>query len=579
MPNLNLAPEISVNVTTDKYNVNVTTSNKENVLVTTSLKITTQQTKICDENRFNQTQTDKSKEKKTEHQIMSIITAEEAVSETMLPNENITIDTAGAEMSYAGEQIQLKVTENNDPQEKISSLEHTNNVLCKIASIRNKGHSTSNLCGDDKFASYTSGFLQLCRDGMRYYFKGLSINGDERVQHVPSTEEDWDLEDDFKVANYNQTFLKDNWNGMMIHHSFTDRIKRFCKFGLFKRTFPILFTFLAVYYIISIIILTMICCEGKDCGVLDDATKELMTSPFATGKSHVTGYETNRNITDVTNFCNNYEDISENLNEKEHRLTRILTFLVGFYVSFIMRNWWTGARTFPTSDKVSLAMGSFIWVDSGIDESKVKLKVGSKIVSLMQLKKDILRLCLLSYSMCFCRISNRMKNRYPKAEDFIKKRLLTENEHKLLQTKNVDGWLVKWATPQLWVNRMVCNVDKDLKSLNPDIKDISKRVRIIDPKQIGVALFKYKDDLQRVSNQYNFTVPSLMRHVISIALYFYMMLGAVAGQGNIIHLDNKMSLILKLVSNFPLYYVIKHLLIIAWLQTATDLQNPYGEDE
>ena len=89
----------------------------------------------------------------------------------------------------------------------------------------------------------------------------------------------------------------------------------------------------------------------------------------------------------------------------------------------------------------------------------------------MQLKKDILRLFLLSYAMCFCRISNRMKNKYPTAEHFIKKRLLTETEHKLLKTKNVDGWFVKWATPQLWVNRMACNVDKDIKSLNPHIKD------------------------------------------------------------------------------------------------------------
>ena len=102
---------------------------------------------------------------------------------------------------------------------------------------------------------------------------------------------------------------------------------------------------------------------------------------------------------------------------------------------------------------------------------------------------------------------------------------------------------------------------------------------VLSYKEIGIALFKYKDDLQRVSNQYNFTLPSLMRHVITIALYFYIMLGTVAGQGNIFHLDNKMSMILKLGSNFPLYYTIKHLLIIGWLQTATDLQNPYGEDE
>ena len=141
--------------------------------------------------------------------------------------------------------------------------------------------------------------------------------------------------------------------------------------------------------------------------------------------------------------------------------------------------------------------------------------------------------------------------------------------------------MIKWATPQLWVNRLACNVEnkKSLQSLNPHIKDIDEYVKIKEPKEIGIALFKFKDDLQRLSNGYNFRIPSLMRHVIIIALYFYIMLGAVAGQGNIFHLDNKMSLIQKLVSNFPLYYCVKHLLIIGWLKTATDLQNPFGEDE
>ena len=199
----------------------------------------------------------------------------------------------------------------------------------------------------------------------------------------------------------------------------------------------------------------------------------------------------------------------------------------------------------------------------------------------MQLKKDIMRLLLLSYAMCFCRISVRLKSKLPSAQDFIDKRLLTEKEYELLKTKTKDGWLIKWATPQLWVNRLACNVEnkKSLQNLNPNIKNVDKYVKIKEPKEIGIALFKFKDDLQRLSNTYNFRIPSMMRQVILIALYFYIMLGAVAGQGNIFHLDNKMSLIQKLVSNFPLYYCVKHLLIIGWLKTATDLQNPFGEDE
>ena len=260
----------------------------------------------------------------------------------------------------------------------------------------------------------------------------------------------------------------------------------------------------------------------------------------------------------------------------------MLTFLVGFYVSFVIRNWWRQAEKFPTLDKMSLAMGSFVFVDSSIDESTVKVKVGNKIISLLQLKKDIFRLALLSYAMCFCRISTRLKNILPDAEAFIEKGLMTEGEYKALQANTKSGWLVKWVTPQLWINRIACSVDgKNLTKLteNKDIKDIESLVKIESPKEIGISLFKLKDDLQRMNNQYYFRVPSLMRQVILIALYFYILLGAMGGQGKIFHMKNDMNIILKLISNFPLFYIIKQLLLIGWLRTATDLQNPFGDDK
>jgi hypothetical protein len=35
----------------------------------------------------------------------------------------------------------------------------------------------------------------------------------------------------------------------------------------------------------------------------------------------------------------------------------------------------------------------------------------------------------------------------------------------------------------------------------------------------------------------------------------------------------------KLLGAFPLYYCVKYILLIGWLKTAKDLQNPFGEDK
>ena len=122
-------------------------------------------------------------------------------------------------------------------------------------------------------------------------------------------------------------------------------------------------------------------------------------------------------------------------------------------------------------------------------------------------------------------------------------------------------------------------MDKNVEDLNPHVEDIKNRVKIKEAKEVGIALFKFKDDLQRLNNQYYFRIPNLMRHAIFIALYFYIIIGAFSGQGIIFHLSNNMSTVQKLIFNFPIYLCMKRLLLIGWLKTATDLQNPYGEDE
>ena len=439
---------------------------------------------------------------------------------------------------------------------------------------RNERHDIENKVVDRKLSEI---FRQYSERSFKSYIQALSINGEERVEHEYLKEEDFDLKDEIKVANYDEHLLNTHWNSAMIKQSLERRIKCALKNGLIPRTLPVISVFLFLYYFISVVIMTQICCKGNDCGFLDKSTKEIVASRITIEKSSITEIRSDN----VTYFCNNYEEISSTWDEKEHNLSRILTFFVGFYVAFIVRSWWQQVRGFPTTDKASLAMGSFIWVDKGIDENHVNVKVGEKVVKLMKVKKDIIRLFLLSYAMCFCRISVRVKCKLPSANAFIEKRLLTEKEHKLLKTKTKDGWLVKWETPLLWANRLATNFENksSLQDINPHIKDVDEFVRIMEVKQIQIALFKFKDDLLRLSNTYNYILPCLMRHVIVVAVYFYMILGAVAGQGSIFHSDNKMSMIMKLISNFPLYYCVKQLLVIGWLKAATDLQNPFGEDE
>ena len=453
--------------------------------------------------------------------------------------------------------------------------------------------------------SRIAGVLNFCWENAKDFVGALAMNGEDRIHQDPLNESDFELEPDFKVAQYDSKALKKHWNTSMIYQPLGARIWWHMKHGVLRRTYPMLVVFLIIYYIISIFILTQICCQSNDCeqglqndakicsteecGIVNAITKKWIVGRVALGNSEVPGIQYDNRHDNITYFCNNFEEFSGPWSEKEARLTRVLAFFVGFYVSFVMRNWWRQAETFPNLDKMSLAMGSFVFVDASIDESIFKVRVGNKIVSILQLKKDIFRLALLSYSMCFCRISTRLKKKLPDAKAFIEKGLMTESECIALQANTHSGWLLKWVTPQLWINRIACTVDgTSLKNLNENkdikdkkgntIKNIENLVKIMDPKQIGISLFKFKDDLQKIDNHYCFRMPGLIRQVILIALYFYMFLGAIGGQGKIFHMKNDMNIILKLITNFPMYYLIKQLLFIGWLIPPTDLQNPYGDD-
>ena len=536
------------------------------------------------------------------------------------PSEHSQVDMPRVTYSSLESPTKIEAMENHDDStmEGNQLMGNPPNVCCKCGHERNgKNKVYRDNSRVENCLLNCSCLIQLCLRGARYYLKSLTIDGEERVKHHPLEEEDFALKEEYKVASYDEHDLKNHWNLIMIKQPFKRRLWSAFKNGILKRTLPMLSLYIVIYYTITICILTQLCDPNDTC-IQPGSAKEWIIRRFASGISEVPGFDDHYfeiptdmiraddgasvNQTNFCNqmnttlntatlnatgcptmnntyFCNNYEKITKPWNDKEYRLTRVLTFLVGFYVSFVVRNWWQQVRIFPTTDKASLSMGSFLWVDSGIDESKIKVKMGKKIVTLMQFKKDIIRLFLLSWTMCFCRISRRLKEHLPGPKDFIRKGLMRENEFKLLKTKSPDGWLEKWATPLLWVNKMACNVDKNVEDLNPHVEDIKNRVKIKEAKEVGIALFKFKDDLQRLNNQYYFRIPNLMRHAIFIALYFYIIIGAFSGQGIIFHLSNNMSTVQKLIFNFPIYLCMKRLLLIGWLKTATDLQNPYGEDE
>ena len=387
--------------------------------------------------------------------------------------------------------------------------------------------------------------------------RGFSFEGRETVSTKPLVETSFclrlGLKDDDRVADYDESVLREYWNTNVIQQNWKTRLFYKWKHGVMKRTFPLLIFFVSMHYLLSILILTTICTQNS----FDrDTASEVKNSThtfrpwmmFFLSREHasINSYE----------FCKHYANNNHIWIEKERNMTKLLTFLIGFYVGFIVRNYWQILRYFPTTDSLCIGIGTFICVDSRVDENEVGVKIDNSWISIKQLKKDIVRLTLLSWTMCMSRLSKTLKSQFMEPVDYNRKKLLTYQEYEQLTTQTDDDcWLEKWSTPLLWVNKIVCNVNKDTK-VTDENGTVKIGVRFEAPKEVVAAINKIKDNLQMLSNSYYFSIPHIMLQCITLAMYFFMFLGVFASQGQVFDPDDNRTLAQKLVCDFPLYFCV-----------------------
>ena len=100
---------------------------------------------------------------------------------------------------------------------------------------------------------------------------------------------------------------------------------------------------------------------------------------------------------------------------------------------------------------------------------------------------------------------------------------------------------------------------------------------IVNPSNGNVekTLLNLQDALDQLSKEYYNPLPGLINEVIVFAMYFFMSIGIIAGQG--FHSDTP-DFFDKMILNFPLYFCTKYTLLLGWIKLAKDLQNPYGDD-
>ncbi|PAV61667.1 hypothetical protein WR25_00684 [Diploscapter pachys] len=249
-----------------------------------------------------------------------------------------------------------------------------------------------------------------------------------------------------------------------------------------------------------------------------------------------------------TPYGRNFEEIVQHCQKTSSDLSPILTFTIGFYVSYIAGRWWNVFMSIPWPDSTVLSISAFLR-DRGRqykDEDR-------------RLRGAIVRYMLVSFVLVFRSVSEKIIKRFPTLEHFHTAHLLSQDELDIIEKAppNRQFWLpIEWSLTLL------------KKTYNR---------RQIDEHHYSVVvnhLLSYRENLHKILSYDWVNVPLVYVQVVNLCTMLYFILQAVARQPVAVVAPN-------LINNsvIPFYAIMEFIVFFGWLKVAQVMLNPFGMDD
>ncbi|KAK2159782.1 hypothetical protein LSH36_146g01058 [Paralvinella palmiformis] len=225
-----------------------------------------------------------------------------------------------------------------------------------------------------------------------------------------------------------------------------------------------------------------------------------------------------------------------------------MSFILGFYVSIVVKRWWSQYTKIPWPDRIMMYLSTCVEGDDTY----------GKLV-----RRTIVRYLTLGSIIVFQSTSVCVKKRFPTMEHIIEAGVITQQEAKELE--EVDSPHGIWWIPFLWI----CNI----------LKDARQKGRILDNflfKTLLDEVMAYRGNLGDLYGYDWISVPLVYTQVTTLAVYIFF-LGALFGQQ---FLDPTKGYPGHNVDLYvPFFTVLQFFFYMGWLKVAEQLINPFGEDD
>ncbi|XP_055696715.1 bestrophin-3 isoform X4 [Phlebotomus papatasi] len=229
-----------------------------------------------------------------------------------------------------------------------------------------------------------------------------------------------------------------------------------------------------------------------------------------------------------------------------------MSFVLGFYVSLVVKRWWEQYKLLPWPDTLAL----FISAAIPGNEEQGRL-----------MRRNIMRYACLAYVITLQRISLRVKRRFPTLQHIVDAGLMLESEKKIFEIMNQKSPMSKYWMPLVWATNIINRARKDqliqsdhiVQTLLVELSDIRRRLG---------ALIGYD----------TVCVPLVYTQVVTLVLYSYF-IAALMGRQMVPHIDGFVGKYEDPDLYFPLFTALQFCFYVGWLKVAEVLINPFGEDD
>ncbi|XP_071446211.1 uncharacterized protein Best2 [Hetaerina americana] len=249
-----------------------------------------------------------------------------------------------------------------------------------------------------------------------------------------------------------------------------------------------------------------------------------------------------------------------------------MSFVLGFYVTLIVKRWWEQYRLLPWPDSLALFVSAAI---PGQDE-RGRL-----------MRRNIVRYAMLSYVITLQQVSLRVKRRFPTWQHMVDAGLMMESEKKIFDLMDEKSGMSKYWMPLIWATNIINRARKEGHIQNDHV--------------VQTMLVELSDIRRRLGSLIGYDtvcVPLVYTQVVTLSVYTYFVAALLGRQwvappgthpANAIQPtayppDDSVT-ISGLVTGkdldlfFPVFTVLQFCFYTGWLKVAEVLINPFGEDD